>query len=70
MRETIKRTGHMAPNHIAVIRNSTVPESMMKDKSLMIISDAGWKIAVDEKFSWLKDIPSTLIISDKSRVNY
>jgi Kef-type K+ transport system membrane component KefB len=66
LKESIKRIEQIAPNHIYSIRVSTISLDLLSKQNLMIISDRGWKKAVEQKFEWLKNIPSTLIISDKS----
>jgi Kef-type K+ transport system membrane component KefB len=66
LKESIKRIEQIAPNHIYSIKVSTLSLDLLSEQNLMIISDTGWKKAIEQKFEWLKNIPSTLIISDKS----
>jgi Kef-type K+ transport system membrane component KefB len=64
LKESIKRIEQIAPNHIVSIKIPTIPETLLLNQNLMIISDSGWKKAVELKLEWLKNIPSTLIISN------
>lgn len=66
LKESIKSIEQIAPNHIEILKVSTITSEMLSLKNLMIISDRGWKKAVEQKYEWLKSIPSTLIISDKT----
>ncbi len=66
LKESIKRIEQIAPNHIYSIKVSTISLDLLSKQNLMIISDTGWKKAIEQKLEWLKNIPSTLIISDKS----
>jgi hypothetical protein len=66
LKESIKRIEQIAPNHVDCIKVSHISIDLLSKQNLMIISDTGWKKAIEQKFEWLKNIPSTLIISDKS----
>lgn len=66
LKESIKRVGQIAPNHVDIIKVSTIPFEILSEQNLMIISDIGWRKAVEQKYDWLNNIPSTLIVSDKT----
>lgn len=66
LKESIKRIEQIAPNHVDVIEVSTIPFEILSKQSLMLISDTSWKKSIEQKFEWLRNIPSTLIISDKT----
>ncbi len=70
LKESIKRIEQIAPNHVNCIKVSHIPTDLLSKQNLMIISDTGWKKAIEQKFEWLKNIPSTLIISDKSNESF
>jgi Kef-type K+ transport system membrane component KefB len=65
-KESIKRVEQIAPNHIDILKVSTIPFETLSEQNLMIISDRSWSKAVEQKYDWLNNIPSTLIVSDKS----
>lgn len=66
LKESIKSIEQIALNHIYRIKDTTIPLDLLSKQNLMIISDTGWKKAVEKKYEWLVNIPSTLIISDKT----
>lgn len=66
LKESIKRVEQIAPNHVDIIEVSTIPLEILSKQSLMLISDTSWKKSIEQKYEWLRNIPSTLIISDKT----
>lgn len=67
LKEKIRGIEQNAPNHIALKNESVIDKSVLEQYDLMIISLDSWKKLVDMKSLWLSDIPSTLIISEKSK---
>jgi len=70
LKESIKRIEQIAPNHIDCIKGTKISSALLSKQNLMLISETSWKKAVEQKFDWLKNIPSTLIISEKVNEPY
>lgn len=66
IKEYIKEITQNLPNHINLLNEYTVDKEFFKQKDLMLISIASWERLVDTKSLWLADIPSTLILDNKS----
>ncbi|MCG2611879.1 cation:proton antiporter [Flavobacterium sp. SM15] len=66
MKEKIRAIEQNAPNHITLQNQRVIEKDFLKSQDLMIISIDSWKKLLETKSLWLSDIPSTLIISDKS----
>ncbi|TVQ07838.1 MAG: cation/H(+) antiporter [Bacteroidetes bacterium] len=66
MKESIKRIEQVAPNHINILAKTPMSADLLSQHSLMLISESSWIKAVESSYYWLKEIPSTLIISVKS----
>ena len=65
LKESIKGIEQVAPNHISIITKTPMSSDLLSKHSLMLISEPSWIKAVESTYSWLKEIPSTLIISVK-----
>lgn len=65
-KEKIRAIDQHTPNHIMLQNQRIIEKSFLQQQDLMIISLASWKKLVETKSVWLSDIPSTLIISEKS----
>ena len=50
-------------------KKQTVEKDFLLQHGLMLISVEGWRYLINNKFSWLSDIPSTLIIADEKNKN-
>jgi Kef-type K+ transport system membrane component KefB len=62
--EKIRVIEQNTPNHIALQNQQVIEKSFLSQQDLMIISIDSWKQLVENKTSWLSDIPSTLIIAE------
>lgn len=65
IKEAIRAIEQVASNHIQLLSERKLDATFLEKYDLMIISYEGWKKVVDDKNSWLPDIPSTLILTDK-----
>lgn len=65
MKELIRSIEQTAPNHIA-LHEKMMDKSLLKGYDLMLVSFSSWKGLVNTKSLWLPDIPSTLIVDNKS----
>jgi Kef-type K+ transport system membrane component KefB len=65
IKEAIRAIEQVASNHIQLLSERKLDATLLEKYDLMIISYEGWKKVVDDKNSWLPDIPSTLILTDK-----
>ena len=65
-KEKIRAIEQNAPNHITLQNQRVIEKDFLKQQDLMIISKESWKKLIDSKSLWLSDIPSTLILLDKS----
>ncbi|MCL9805449.1 cation:proton antiporter [Flavobacterium amniphilum] len=66
IKEKIRAIEQNAPNHITLQNQRAVEKDFLTGQDLMIISIDSWKKLIESKSMWLPDIPSTLIISDKT----
>ena len=66
LKELIRSIEQVAPNHIALTDAADLETDLFRKHDLMLISPAGWKKAVNKKYEWLPEIPSTLIFSEKA----
>jgi len=66
LKEKIRAIEQSAPNHIALQNDRIVEKTFLQQHDLMIISLDSWKNLIETKSLWLADIPSTLIIADKT----
>ncbi|WP_026727007.1 cation:proton antiporter [Flavobacterium denitrificans] len=48
-------------------KKQTVEKDFLLQHSLMLISVEGWRYLINNKFPWLSDIPSTLIVADEKK---
>jgi Kef-type K+ transport system membrane component KefB len=48
-------------------KKQTVERDFLLQHSLMLISVEGWRYLINNKFSWLSHIPSTLIVTDEKK---
>jgi Kef-type K+ transport system membrane component KefB len=62
IKEKIRTIEQIAPNHIHVLSDKKSAREVIKQQDLMLISIDSWKKLLDNQSSWLKDIPSTLIL--------
>lgn len=65
IKEAIRAIEQVASNHIQLLSERKLDATFLEKYDLMMISYEGWKKVVDDKNSWLPDIPSTLILTDK-----
>lgn len=65
IKEAIRAIEQVASNHIQLLSERKLDATLLEKYDLMMISYEGWKKVVDDKNSWLPDIPSTLILTDK-----
>lgn len=63
LKERIRSIEQIAPSLIHLQSIKEVNKGILSSYDLMIISLDSWKKSVDSNASWLKDIPSTLVIS-------
>lgn len=68
IKEKIRAIEQNAPNHITLQNGNDIEKGFLQQQDLMIISLDGWKRLVESKSLWIADIPSTLIISDKTEI--
>ncbi len=66
LKESIRLIEKNAPNHIQVINDRILAADFLRQKDLMLISLESWKKLVETRSLWLSDIPSTLILDEKS----
>jgi hypothetical protein len=66
LKEIIRAIEQNAPNHIALIGENAVEKDFLSQKDLMLVSIESWKKLIDNKTLWLSDIPSALILADRS----
>lgn len=66
IREKIRAIEQHAPNHISLLNQQTIDKNFLAEQDLMIISIESWKKLLDTKSIWLSDIPSTLVVADKT----
>lgn len=66
IKETIRAIEQFAPNHISLLNQQTIEKNFLAEQDLMIISIESWKKLLDTKSVWLSDIPSTLVMADKT----
>jgi len=67
LKESIREIESIAPNHINLLTANSFSAEFVKQQSLMLVSLESWKQLIDDKSSWLADIPSTLIIANKEQ---
>lgn len=65
-KEKIRAIEQNAPNHINLLNQKAIEKDFLQQHDLMIITIDSWKKLVESKSLWLSEIPSTLIISEKS----
>lgn len=66
LKEMIRATELIAPNHIQLLNERTLDKEFLKQNDLMLVSAENWKKLVESKSIWLSDIPSTLILSPRN----
>ncbi|MDX2245821.1 MAG: cation:proton antiporter [Bacteroidia bacterium] len=66
IKESIRAIEQTAPNHISLLNEKVLDKSFLKQLNLMLISIDSWKKLVETKSLWLSEIPSTLIIAEKT----
>lgn len=64
--EHIRSIEQVAPNHISRLENTDINEALFENQDLILLSTESWKQLFDTKNPWLKFIPSTLLIKDRS----
>ncbi len=62
IKDTISAFAASAPNQVVVKADTALDEKMMQGSDLVLISYSSWKLLAEPKPSWLKNLPSTLII--------
>ena len=62
IKETIHTIDQIAPNHIQLLSDKKAAKESINQHDIMLISIDSWKKLIDSQSSWLKDIPSTLIL--------
>jgi Kef-type K+ transport system membrane component KefB len=62
LRETIRAIEQIAPNHIRLLEKTVVPEELNGRYDVMLVSINGWKSCLEQGHTWLRYIPSTLIL--------
>ncbi len=65
-KEKIRAIEQNAPNHITLQNQRIIEKTFLQQQDIMLISLTSWKKLVETKSVWLSDIPSTVIISEKS----
>lgn len=65
IKEPIRAIEQFAPNHVHLINERTIKKEFLMQNDLMLISAESWQKLIETKSTWLSDIPSTLILSDK-----
>ncbi|NCU02701.1 MAG: cation/H(+) antiporter [Chitinophagaceae bacterium] len=68
IKEKIRAIEQTVPNHISLQNQGAIEKDFLEQQDLMLISLESWKKMVESKSLWLSDIPSTLIISDKTNL--
>jgi Kef-type K+ transport system membrane component KefB len=58
----IKQIADSFPGHVLLYENRHMESLTFSEYDLMLVSFITWKILADSKPSWLKEVPSTLII--------
>ncbi len=66
MAQRIKNMLKEAPDQIAMIPPEMIEKVFLQKMDLMLISVYSWKKLIETESSWLSDMPSTLIISNKN----
>ncbi len=66
IKESIRAIEQTAPNHVSVIAVRSIERKFLSNQNIMLVSIDSWKKFVDLKSSWLSEIPSSLILSNKS----
>jgi Kef-type K+ transport system membrane component KefB len=67
LKESIRAIEQTAPNHITLQSEKNIDKNFLMQQDLMIVSHESWRQLVETKSPWLQDIPSTLIIADKTQ---
>jgi len=68
IKEKIRDIELNAPNHIVLQNDKAIEKGFLQQQDLMIISLDSWKRQIETKSLWLSDIPSTLIIANKTEI--
>jgi Kef-type K+ transport system membrane component KefB len=66
IKEFIRAIEQIAPNHVNMIKEHELTVDFFKQQDLMLISSESWRSIIETKSKWLADIPSTLIIAEKT----
>jgi hypothetical protein len=66
LKERIRAIEQSAPNHIALQNERIIEKTFLQQHDLMIIGLDSWRKLIETKSLWLADIPSTLIIAEKT----
>ncbi len=64
IKELIRTIEQFAPNHIHLLNQRPIDSELFKETDLMVISVSSWKKLIENKDSWLANLPSTMIISN------
>jgi Kef-type K+ transport system membrane component KefB len=67
LEEAIEDIQQVSPEHISILTEDLIDNAFVGKQQLFIISINSWKMLINENNSWLSEIPSTLIISEKSK---
>jgi len=62
IKESIRAIEQEAPNHITINSEKIIDEQFIEQFQLMVISVDGWKKLLDSRSSWIKQLPSILIL--------
>ena len=62
MKESLRAIEQQVPNHVAILEKEGVDIDFIKKHDLVLVSLEGWEKLVRSNSTWLKDLPSVLIL--------
>lgn len=66
LKESVRALVQYTPNHMNLLRDQEIGNSILQDQDLIIISLASWKKLFETRSKWLTKTPSLLIIYEPS----